>query len=324
MIKILRKNKNYKLIVGLFFGFIFSSSIVVYAAYEDYATNVSYDSSNNWLTATTVQGALDQLAEKRKCPSDKMCLSKKSTLDLGDYISYTPEKKSYTTDISKTGHTSTETIYPKELDLWRVLSINDDGTVDIISEYVSSTYVTFKGLVGYKNFIGYLNVLASQYETPGVTVGSRYFGYSNQTETITSNTYFVSPAPWKCSTGGTCTPSPRDFELYGGGDLLYLNDFNLAESVLETLVTNKSGTSTIGWYWVASRYYTYSSDTNYNWNGSYVSTYESRYTAILYKYSNNTLSSSAASFGLRPIVRLKSGLTYYGVGLKDYPMDIIQ
>ena len=322
MFKILKKNKNYKLIIGLFFGFLFSSSIVVYAWYNDLATDVSYDSSNNWLTATTVQGALDQLAEQKGCPIGYGCYQKKSTLALGDYVSYTPTKTSYTTNTSKTGYTSTQTINPSELNLWRVLSINGDGTVDIISEYVSSTNVYFSGQEGYKNYIGYLNVLASQYETSGVTVGSRHFGYSNQTEYITSDAYFVNPAPWTCSTGRTCTPDPDDYEAYSGGDTGYLDDYYLVNTVLGTRVANKVGGSASN-YWMASREYYYNSAARYYWNARGVYSSGSNSSSNLYSYVGSGFVTSSSYNALRPIVRLKSGLSYSGVGNKDYPMEIL-
>ncbi len=322
MFKILKKNKNYKLIIGLFFGFLFSSSIVVYAWYNDLATDVSYDSSNNWLTATTVQGALDQLAKQKGCPLNNICIQKKTTLALGDYVSYTPAKTSYTTDKTKTGYTSTQTINPSELNLWRVLSINGDGTVDIISEYTSSTDVYFRGKEGFKNFVGYLNVLASQYETSGVTIGSRYFGYSNQTEYITSNTYFVSSAPWKCDTGDTCTPDPDNYEAYGGGDTGYLDDYNLINTVLGTRIANKVGSSVAAYYWMASRFYDYNRTTYYSWVARNVANNGSNSIGYLYSYYSGSFSDYNNNNSLRPIVRLKSGLSYSGIGSYDYPMEI--
>ena len=318
------KKYNYKYIIGFVFGLILFCG-VVYAA-VNYSANVFfYDKTRSTLSSTNVQGAIDELAIKyanlTTCPSDKLCLHKKSTLALGDYISYTPAKTSYTTDTSKTGDTSTQNINPSELNLWRVLSINDDGTVDLISENVSSTAVTFTGLTGYKNFVGYLNVLASQYETEGITVGSRHFGYSNQTEYITSDTYFVNPAPWTCSTGGSCSPKPDDYESYGGGDTGYLDDYNLVNTVLGTRIANKvDGPASI--YWMASRHYGYSSATRYYWYARYVSTSSSNGISNLYVYSSSSFSNGSSSNALRPIVRLKSGFSYSGVGSKDFPMEI--
>ena len=321
MLKKIKSKKNYKLIIGLIIGFIFSSSIA-YASYMGRANQLSYDPSNNWLKSTNVQDALDELYKQKGCPLGYVCYQKKSTLALGDYISYTPSKTSYTTDTSKTGYTSTQTINPSELNLWRVISINGNGTVDIISEHVSSTAVSFRGQTGYQNFVGYLNVLAKQYETTGVTVGSRHFGYNGQTEYITDTTYFVNPAPWTCSTGGACTPDPDDYEAYGGGDKLYQSDYDLINTVLGTRVANNpSGTATS--YWMASRYYLYASSTYYYWNVRNVNTSGSigSYSS-LYNYYSSSFIALGLSNALRPIVTLKSGLSYYGLGNEYYPMVI--
>jgi len=150
-------------------------------------------------------------------------------------VSYTPTVTSYPTDTTYTGYSSSQTIYPSELNLWRVLNVNDDGTIDLISEYVSSTNVFFRGRKGYLNLVGYLNVLAEQYETEGITDdedGSRYFGYNGQTEKITNTSMFTSTPPFGCSTNGktgncsntTYPNDPDDYEAYGGGDTLYTSD----------------------------------------------------------------------------------------------------
>ena len=247
-----------------------------------------------------------------------------TNLKLGDYISYTPSKTSYTTDTSMTGYASTQAINPSELNLWRVISLNADGTVDIISEHVSSINVYFTGQTGYQNLVGYLNVLASQYETTGVTVGSRHFGYNGQTEYITDTTYFVNPAPWECSTGSTsssCDPKPQDYEAYGGGDELYKSDYDLINTVLGTrIATNPSGSATL--YWRASRDYYYSSSTAYYWNGRNVDTsgYNSSYS--LYSYYGGSFNAFDSRAALRPIVTLKSGLSYSGAGTESNPKTI--
>ena len=212
------KKYNYKYLIGFMLGMVlFGSS--AYAATQYSASVFYYDKTKSTLNSTNVQGAIDELANKyaslTSCPSNKVCLTKKNTLALGDYISYTPTKTSYTTDTAYTGYTETQTINPSELNLWRVISLNQDGTVDIISENVSSTDVYFRGQTGYQNFVGYLNVLAKQYENSNQTVGSRHFGYNGQTEFITDTSKFVNPAPWTCSTGGTCSPDPDIGDLSG-------------------------------------------------------------------------------------------------------------
>ena len=320
----MKKSYNYKFIIGLILGLILVTG--VYAVDTILSSDVVYDSTNSSLSSGDVQSAIDDLASKievpTSCPNGYYCEELKTTLSPGDYISYTPSSTSYTTDTTKTGYTSTQTINPSELNLWRVLSINDDGTVDIISENVSSTAVYFRGQTGYQNLVGYLNVLASQYETDGITVGSRHFGYDGQTEYITDTTYFASTtAPWTCSTGGTCSPDPDDYESSGGGDKGYLTDYNLVYNVLGTRVaTNPSGTTKA--YWMASRHYRYSGSTAWNFNGRLVSTSGSDGLYYLYRYISGTFSTNGNSSSLRPIVTLKSDLTYEGVGAEYYPMEI--
>ncbi len=313
------KKYNYKYLIGFILGMILCGGSV-YAAIMYQSNIVSYNSASSNLTSSNVQAAIDELATNyaalSSCPSDKYCVAKKSTLALGDYILYTPSKTSYTTDKSYTGRDGVQTIYPNELTLWRVLSLNQDGTVDIISEDVSSSAICFAGKTGYQNLVGYLNVLASQYENSTYTAGSRYFGYSGQTEFITDTTYFVYPQPWTCSTGGTCNPDPDDYEAYGGGDTAYLTDFNLVNS----FIGGKRKRS----YWIASRYYMRQSATLYDWIGRILKSGDGLLgEVIIYRGNRGNFTSFSDSCSyLRPIVTLKSTLSYSGLGTEEHPMEI--
>ena len=316
----LKRRKNYKWIIGIMIGIILSLT-GVYAAIQYTSKNIYYNNEKSSLSSEDVQGAIDELAEKAKtlsgssCPSGYVCYQKKTTLALGDYVKMTPTKSSYTTDKSKTGYSSTQTIDPQELNLWRVISINDDGTVEMISEHVSSTVVGFEGQTGYQNLVGYLNVLASQYENSAYTTGSRYFGYNGQTEYITDTSKFTNPAPWTSSTGSNTV------ESQGGGDTLYQKDYDLINNVLGTrFATTPNGSS--AYYWMASRYYGYSDSTFYYWSGRSVNTSGSNFTRGLYNCYGSSLYAYNDSRSLRPIVVLKSGLKYEGVGTEDYPMKI--
>ena len=330
------KNKNYKYLVGLVIGLLLVSS--VYGASSMLSSDVIYDSTNSSYSNGSVQGAIDDLSGKierpTECPDKTYCIPYKSELAVGDYVSYTPTVTSYPTDTTYTGYSSSQTIYPSELNLWRVLNINNDGTIDLISEYVSSTDVYFKGLTGYKNFVGYLNVLASQYETEGITDaedGSRYFGFKGQTEYITDTSMFTSTPPFGCSTDGTagnCTNTdypndPDDYEAYGGGDTLYTTDYDRVNTVLGTRIAYKVGTNTATAYWMASRYYGYSSASYYLWYGRKVSTSGSYSSNSLYLYGSGSFNEYSRNNALRPIVTLKSGLQYEGIGIIESPMKII-
>lgn len=126
----------------------------------------------------------------------------------------TPTLTSATTDPAMTGYSESQTFNPSELNLWRVMSINDNGTVDMISEYISSVSIYFDGKIGYINFVGYLNELARMYEHSTYTTGARHFGYNGQTEYITDISKLSSSSvPWLCGTGESCNP----VENQGGG-----------------------------------------------------------------------------------------------------------
>ena len=313
------EKKNYKIVIGFIIGIILSATGVYAVTYYGEGTDLTYNNTSSGLKATNIQEALDELYEEANdpCPG-YYCEKYKTTLSLGDYVSYTPTSTSYTTDTSKTGYTSTQTINPSELNLWRILKINDDGSVDLISEYTSSVDIYFKGKTGYLNFVGYLNLLAKQYENSNYTKGSRYFGYNGQTEYITDDSKFTNPAPWTSSTGSSTV------ESQGGGDTLYTDDYNQLNTALGTRVAYKVGTSIATTYWVASRYYTYNSATNYYWRGRNVNSSGSLTVSNLYYYYSSSFREYGYSSALRPIVTLKSGLSYgEGIGTANAPIKIL-
>ena len=323
----MKKEKSYnsKILVGIILGIFLSLVGVKAASNTEKGTNLLYNNSKSGLSSTNVQGAIDEVYNNSVCPSGYVCAKKKTTLALGDYVSMTPTKSSYTTDKSKTGYSSTQTINPQELNLWRVISINDDGTVEMISEHVSSVDIYFSGQTGYQNLVGYLNVLASQYENSTYTTSSRHFGYNGQTEYITDTSKFTNPAPWTCMTEHSDSYC-NTIESQGGGDILYQKDYDLINTVLGTRVATKPESSSSSDYWMASRNYGHFSSDNYGWFGRYVyasGPYDSRLdNSNLYHCSSSSFLAFSSSYSLRPIVVLKSGLKYYGVGIKANPMEI--
>ena len=304
---------NYKLLMGMILGILLSAVGVKAVSYLGSGSELVYDNSSSGLSSVNVQNALDEVYSKI-CPDNYVCFKKKSTLALGDYVKMTPTKSSYTTDTSKTGYTSTQTINPQELNLWRVIKINDDGTVEMISEHVSSTAVWFQGQTGYQNFVGYLNVLASQYENSTYTKGSRYFGYNGQTEYITDTSKFVNPAPWTSSTGSSTV------ESQGGGDELYQKDYDLVKNAIGTLEATKVDGSSFD-YWIASRYYSYDGATDYGLYGRVIESWGNLDYYPLYRYISS-FGESIANYALRPIVTLKSGLKYSGLGTEEDPYTL--
>ncbi len=93
--------------------------------------------------------------------------------ELGDYVRYVSNNTSYILSMEDTGYISNQTINPSELNLWRVIKKNEDGTVDLISEYVSSDMVYFDGYIGYRNYEDMLDTIAKKYERVIYTIGSR-------------------------------------------------------------------------------------------------------------------------------------------------------
>lgn len=106
----------------------------------------------------------------------------RSYLKVGDYISYTPDIASNYMGLGnstseKSGSTSNPIDgIPQDTTLtWRILSINEDGSVDIVSARPTSTKVYFNGSIGYNNGVYLLNDLCKSLysnSTLGVTARS--------------------------------------------------------------------------------------------------------------------------------------------------------
>ena len=235
----------------------------------------------------------------------------------GDYVSMIPTSTSYTITTAMTGYDTDQTINPSELNLWRVISINSDGTIDLVSEYASSTYVYFQGKTEYQNYITTLNQIASQYTNSKYTTASRHMGYNGQTGTITDTSALDSTtAPWTTDTSSSTSMSD---ESKGGGDMGYQKDFNLVNKVLGTAVANKVGTTKAASYWLASRFFDYISSVNWYFDARIVDTSGSLQGNTLYYYNSGSFVTYNYRNAVRPIITLKSGLTPSGSGTSEDP-----
>ena len=212
----------------------------------------------------------------QKAPEDSKEGSLQEIVKLGDYIRYTPSKTEYKVLKEDTGYTEDQTINPSELNLWRVIRKNVDGTVELVSEYVSSMRLSFKGSQGYNNYVGTLNKIASSYETEGYTIGSRHIGYDGK---ITEY----------CSDTTPCETS----------DTSYKTDQNLVETSIGSMSAKEEGGTSNASYWLASR----TTGTPSCSNCLYVRTYSS-------KLSYDPIGSFPTR--VRPIVILKSTLKKTG------------
>lgn len=243
--------------------------------------------------------------------------AKRFTKDVkvGDYIKMTPTLTSYTLNKSVTGYTSDQTINPSELNLWRVIRKNDDGTIEVLSDSVSKSFYLGRNMNAYSNYIGLLNSIAKQYENDKFTVGSRSIGYNGQTEILDYsklsyfNNTFAYTSRYICK--GSTTDNSK--ESIGCGDVMYKSDIDLIQSSLGTLKAKRIGSSSFSSYFISSRsvsYYPTSVNRLY-WNGRTVD-YSGSVAAFTFKTNCTNTCAVAGGYpsnSFRPIVILKSGLT---------------
>ena len=279
----------------------------LYDGYECNKPGVSIEWNNDRWVPTIVG-----LSEKGTSCTLKFKTSTNITIvNIGEYISYTPSSANYTINTGLTGYTSNQTIKPNELKLWRVIRKNSNGTVDVVSEYVSSTYVYFKGQIGYQNLTDSLNTIAKSYETSGKTVGSRNFGYDGQaTWVYVGNT--GSP-PWPDGTSSTNSPIGSTRERNGGGDYGFQTDLTLVKNAVGTAGACQPQERCVepGYYrnyWAASRYYTRVSDTYFYYSGVQCRVNGCDGSSISLLRYNNGWADNAQSACIRPIVTLSATL----------------
>ena len=213
----------------------------------------------------------------------------------------TPTLDSFTIPSSLTGYSSDQTINPSELNLWRVIKINDDGTIDLVSEYASSAEITFFGITGYQNYVGTLNLIASAYGNSNYTVSSRHMGYNGQTPFLSENAPAVVAAK-------NNTEAKWYSETEGGGDRLYQTDVDLVKNACGTLLANGADTKNDNVnYSLAGRYYYYASSNNWHLAINYfrVVSEDVNSTSLWRSDQGDT----PCGLRLRPIVVLKSGLS---------------
>ncbi len=235
---------------------------------------------------------------------------------LGDYVKMTPTSTNYSVTTAMTGYDSDQTINPSELNLWRIVNINVDGTIDLVSNEVSSVDVYFKGKIGYQNLVSSLNQIASQYTNSKYTVASRHMGYSNQTGTITDTSVLDSTTEiWKSSTS-----TNSNEEVRGAGDVGYENDYKLVNNALGTLQASKAGTNDASYYWLSSRKYLYISSSCWYFNARRIDTKGNLDSDVsLDNFNGGSFYQESFNAAIRPIVTLKKDVIPTGLGTVDDP-----
>ena len=162
-------------------------------------------------------------------------------LKVGDYVAYTPGSEtasSYSLSMSESGYTSDQTI-PKDTSLkWRVLSINNDGTVDLVSDTATDTQVYYRGATGYYNGVYSLNNMCSRlYSNSSLGATARSMTIEdiesgmNEAGLNYVHSYVYSQAVWGETytyTGSRYYPNLYAQENGSGIDLATINDPNSA------------------------------------------------------------------------------------------------
>ena len=276
-----------------------------------------------------------------------------ASLGLGDYFTLVPDETIATTSYAGfSGSTPTA-----DQTLWRVIDIHQDGTLDAVSEYVSTDSITIAGIDGYKNAIAGLQDIASKYAKSGYTVGTRMFGYDGQTLVLSDTSAFdgTNDPTSLLSPDDSQLPTTGTGEEYGGGvlgDTLYLKDYLLVTNIYSNEPEIYTSTGLRGYtkegavrsYWVASRTY----DIGYQpsasrfsftfrvkdiacqdglegraWlaDGAYIRSYD--YDASRSRAPGWWKEPSSPYYErVRPIITLRSGVVITdGAGVKDYPFE---
>ncbi len=221
-------------------------------------------------------------------------------IGVGDYIKMKPTSSSMSVSSSLTGCQSNQTINPSELDLWRVISKNADGTMDVISNNVSSFELAVCGEIGYRNLISTLNTVASFYKNEMFTTNARHMGYMNQTKVIAGKLYSDTLSTNQSNNNGI-------FETSGGGDLLYQYDYDLTNSAVGTL-TAKKPDGTITSYWLASRNYYANSAAGYSYGARIVGNSGAVSGSTLLYIDHGEQGANDFGYSVRPILTLKESL----------------
>lgn len=175
------------LIVAIIIAIIITTSIISnnnQVANEGYAATTNGDSElianyiKKGITIGGITGTLESLntSDATATPED-IVLGKTAYVDgkkitgtkitreilkIGDYVEYTPDaSSSYTLTSAVSGHSSNQTITQENFK-WRILSVNNDGTVDLISDKATEQQVYLYGELGYNNGVLILNDICSK------------------------------------------------------------------------------------------------------------------------------------------------------------------
>ena len=229
------------------------------------------------------------------CGKEENYETLKDKVKVGDYILLSSDNKEYIAKKEDTGCESDQTISFDNIKYW-VVTNKTEYSLELYSLTVSKDELCFKGRSGYANYIYVLNDLVKSYSNK-LIVGSRHFGYSNQTEKITDYTCLKNH--YDCEYNG------KNTEEYGYGDEGYLEDYKTAK--FKGILAIGTDEYHLAHYWIASRKI-YSAE-------SLLVYYMARYasagsnfdvkTEVLYEDSSNTKNSEYCH-SVRPIIYISN------------------
>lgn len=226
------------------------------------------------------------------------------SVPIGAYIAYQPSSTSCTVLASDSGYDSDQTYNPSSITSWKVFK-NNSGQLDIISSEIVGN-LALKGATGYEKAVYTLNNMCSNYVNPTYATSGRSLGYKagSSMETIDTSTYpleyGVSGFPYT-DTYYTDDTTIINKNINGKYPLRYTGD---------------------GKVWLASRYSANVDDLLYDFEvrcefdgGSGIDSI-----FLCRVYSSGGVSSYSVSYGVRPVISLKSGLSIIsGTGTEEDP-----
>ena len=110
----------------------------------------------------------------------------KDSLEIGDYVEYTPDTAdSYFLSSTYSGYETNQTITQEEFK-WRILKINEDGTIILISSTATVQVIGFSGALGYNNGVYLLNDISEKlYSNSNLGVTARSLSIEDIEEEMT-------------------------------------------------------------------------------------------------------------------------------------------
>jgi len=259
---------------------------------------------------------------------------KLESIPLGAYIKYQSSNTSYTVFSDDSGYESNQIYNPSTITSWKVFA-NKDGQIDIISSE-SVGNLTLQGTTGYAKAVDTLNKMCKAYVNPVYADNGRCLGYvaGESVDILDTDTY---PLEYEYIKNIKNTEIPYTVQVTDDGEEIILVGFPYTdelykkdEKIVNTGIdTNEDGVleyplrHSDGYVWLASRGLEFTDLLNYR-----VGYMDNRYWACehyLVASASNSGSSVPVSptFGVRPVISLKSSLKIIGgKGTKDEPYII--